>query len=1079
LVPSGLTSNNYQIQPQAGDYMIAQANQLVVKFGLINTPYGTAQSYAGATAAYSTANGVVLPNLPITIAGSTVTVNDGAGTTAQFNLAPNSAIMSTSGNLNVGNYSISNQSSNGIGVINQTITGNNFANGLVVLGAVNVTPKILSFTDLGITGVAKVYDGSVNMANLTLGTSAGAFVSGDHVQALATGTFSTQNVGTGLGYTVGITFSGADATNYSITGGAVYVAGTGGNGPANGSITQLASVTYTGSAGSNWSNPANWTTTGTTATGAVPTLSNVANVIIPVNNSVVYDSAVAGPVTSAVTDNGNLTFNLPSATTIAMPISGTGNVTIVGAGTITLTGNNTYSGSSILNTGTTLIAGSNTAVSAGNIISSNGSFGSSSGVLLPSLNVTGQINLISSITTSGSQSYSSALTTHYDLGASTISVAGNATLGGAVTTTGAQTYGGTLNATGAITADSLSVAGNAATNAAVTTVGAQTYGANLTSSSTLSASGISVAGNATLGGAVTTTGAQTYGGTLNASGAITAGSLSIAGDATLGGAVTTAGDQLFRGSLTLANGLAGVQWGQAHGIQYTGTIPEASLVSNNGNIYLIGNIDANVGTGISLAISAAKEVTLGGSIGSQSRLWNLTVSANRINILADILTGGTQTYNGAVYIGDASYIGGTPTTGFLFTPSYTPYFNYVSGELTSTIDYLNMNPVNVRTLISQDPIITFNGSVNDVNPNTHTLLTAAISAAGGSPSVNFNAPVGTIAPLYSLNAQTYIASSLGGSIASEGTNTFSSQTYGSSGVLTTAPVGSGAVTFSVFDPLASVTFIVPVQANTTQLNVQNLTGIGTQLLINGSSNYTQTNANTTALNNWGSTGLTSGQALGYIAPPNTPTVQGTRASSLTDHLPMQTMMENIVDFMAPVEPMAPGSVAVSVPEQGLIVAPNETTPIPGRVLDLNPTNNSDTRPLSVNDVPPPADGNSAVSGRQIYIQVQTPEGTEVVARAPVANGDGLAFRVPPSVVDSIRNGGPDLNLGADTTILVATQADGSPLPSWVKFDPETQTFTSSKVPDGVKSVTIKLQARQGQKVLGSSILTIEASSAKK
>jgi autotransporter-associated beta strand protein len=237
------------------------------------------------------------------------------------------------------------------------------------MGMVNVTPKVLTFTDLGISGVTKVYDGSINMTNLVLSTSANAFVPGDVVRAVATGTFGTQNVGTGLDYTVGINFSGADAANYSVTGGAVYVAsgngtGLGVNGPGNGSITQLASVTYTGLNGGNWSNPANWTTTGTTAVGAVPTQSpygsmtgtpNVANVIIPVGSSVIYDAAVGMPVTSSVLDNGNLTFNLPSATSIAMPISGTGVVTIANTAPLTLTGSNNYSGGTVLNAGSILL----------------------------------------------------------------------------------------------------------------------------------------------------------------------------------------------------------------------------------------------------------------------------------------------------------------------------------------------------------------------------------------------------------------------------------------------------------------------------------------------------------------------------------------------------------------------------------------------------------------------------------------------------------------------------------------------------------------------------------------------------
>jgi hypothetical protein len=330
----------------------------------------------------------------------------------------NANILSNSGNINVGSYSISNLNANGIGITPPVIVGNNFSNGMVVMGLLNVTPKVLNFTDLGINGVTKPYDGSVYMTGLTLATAPSAFINGDIVSALATGSFSTQNVGNNLGYTVGITFSSPvgnkDFANYAVSGGAVYVAGgNGSNGPANGAITQINSVTYTGPSGGNWSNPANWTTTGTTAVGAVPTQSsfgpsdgtpNVANVIIPVGKTVVYDAAVGMPVTSAVVDSGNLTINLPNATTLAMPISGSGNVTIMNTGAITLTGNSSYTGSTILNSGATLFAGSDNAIGTGNIQSNNGSFGAS-GFTLPAVKVTGPLTLLGDVSTSGNQSY--------------------------------------------------------------------------------------------------------------------------------------------------------------------------------------------------------------------------------------------------------------------------------------------------------------------------------------------------------------------------------------------------------------------------------------------------------------------------------------------------------------------------------------------------------------------------------------------------------------------------------------------------------------------------------------------------
>ena len=178
------------------------------------------------------------------------------------------------------------------------ITGSNFSNNLVVVGGLTVTPQVLTFAQLNISGVSKIYDGSTSMSNLAVNVAPNAFISGDRINVTVSGAFASKNVGTSLSYTVSSSFGGLDALNYVVGGGATY-SGT------NGTITQLNSVTYTGpSGGGAWSNPANWTTTGTSAVGAIPDYSNVANVIIPSGSSVVYDGSVGGPVTSAIQNNG-------------------------------------------------------------------------------------------------------------------------------------------------------------------------------------------------------------------------------------------------------------------------------------------------------------------------------------------------------------------------------------------------------------------------------------------------------------------------------------------------------------------------------------------------------------------------------------------------------------------------------------------------------------------------------------------------------------------------------------------------------------------------------------------------------
>jgi hypothetical protein len=69
------------------------------------------------------------------------------------------------------------------------------------------------------------------------------------------------------------------------------------------SITQLASVAWTGGASGNWSTASNW------AGGAMPDLSNVAAVTIPKGDTVTYDTGMAALGTTKLTtlsDSGNL-----------------------------------------------------------------------------------------------------------------------------------------------------------------------------------------------------------------------------------------------------------------------------------------------------------------------------------------------------------------------------------------------------------------------------------------------------------------------------------------------------------------------------------------------------------------------------------------------------------------------------------------------------------------------------------------------------------------------------------------------------------------------------------------------------
>jgi hypothetical protein len=157
--------------------------------------------------------------------------------------------------------------------------------------AANITPLAIS---VSATGANKIYDGSLSDA-ATL-ASAG-LVAGDVVSfSDSSAAFADKNVGSAKPVLVsGIGAFGADAGNYLLNNTSASTTA---------SIAQLGSVTWVGPArGGDWSNPANW------AGGAIPDLSNVANVVVPAGSNVIFDASVAGPVNLDRLSSGGLTMD--------------------------------------------------------------------------------------------------------------------------------------------------------------------------------------------------------------------------------------------------------------------------------------------------------------------------------------------------------------------------------------------------------------------------------------------------------------------------------------------------------------------------------------------------------------------------------------------------------------------------------------------------------------------------------------------------------------------------------------------------------------------------------------------------
>ena len=897
LQANGLSSNNYAFEYVPGNYTVVPAAQLLIKTGALNTVYGSTPNYNATTAQYIFDQNSAPISLAVTVTGNTVSVTDNANGGAQFSIVPVNGRFSGSNQLSVGSYSLTTAES--------SITGTNFSNQLILVGGLTVTPQTLTFNQLGITGVGKVYDGSSYMSNLAVSVAPNAFLSGDRVSVAVTGAFASKNVGTDIAYTVSSTFSGLDASNYMVSGGATH-SGT------NGAITQLNSVTYTGpGSGGAWSNPANWTTTGTNQTGAIPDLSNVANVIIPNGMSVVYDDAVAGPVTSTVNNQGNLLFNLSNNQTIGMPITGSGSVRIGNAGVLTLSGANSYTGGTHIQAGSTLIAGNSLAMGATPSITSLGSalapasLGTSAGIVLPELTMSGGVSrLVTSITTTGPQTY-----------------------------------------------DDL-VIGSSAN---------QTFSLQTTNSP----------------------------------------------------------------------------------IRFLGRIDGANDKSQS--------LVANAGTG---------DIVVASHVGSRARLNNLSLTGGRIFLLADILTAMHQTYTGAVWIGDATYLNRNPEIGFLLM-SHRHYFEYNTGALVSTIQYLNQNPLYIRTLISEDPNVTFHGPVNDLIANTHTLLVGVIApdnslGSDTASKLNFMGAVGQLVPLYSLNAQVVVSQTqtnalsnyIGTLSVTNSVTTFADQTYRANLMTARASSQPGTVTFNVYDPNASLTYLLPLQtseAGAGQMNLQNPNSLDS-LVMNGFNNYA-TRANTSGTDNWGAR-FENNPPLNYVPPVNNPplnyvppVIQPPAPIPLPTYTPpLDEFAKNMINS-AGINDRLPSRVLVSMQ------APGELT---GNTVRLTP--NVLTTISNPAEIMPPAPG-------MVNVLVQVVIGNSRINLATSSPMTGFKFNLPENLMPNYAQIKEQLVVeGMPSKLQInATQADGKPLPSWLKFDSQTKTFTADQIPEGTPDTPIRLQ----------------------
>lgn len=208
LVPSGVTSGNYQILFVNGTYDIVAAKGMIIRTANSAQTYGTAATFADPVVQYLDGNGSSISNLTKTAqSGNTYTYNDGAGGAITFTLAPAGAAVSSSNNTVVGSYLLKDTA--------PLVTGNNFNAPPVFVGQLSINTKGVNATASGVT---KGYDGTTTMPNLVLGAQGKVGI--DFLDVSGTGSFTSKNAGSNLAYSVtNLALSGADAGNYFLNGG--------------------------------------------------------------------------------------------------------------------------------------------------------------------------------------------------------------------------------------------------------------------------------------------------------------------------------------------------------------------------------------------------------------------------------------------------------------------------------------------------------------------------------------------------------------------------------------------------------------------------------------------------------------------------------------------------------------------------------------------------------------------------------------------------------------------------------------------------------------------------------------------
>jgi hypothetical protein len=232
----------------------------------------------------------------------------------------------------------------------------------------------------------------------------------------------------------------------------------------------------------------------------------------------------------------------------------------------------------------------------------------------------------------------------------------------------------------------------------------------------------------------------------------------------------------------------------------------------------------------------------------------------------------------------------------------------------------------------------------------------------------------------------------------------------------------------------------------TYLNYKNVSNYAT----NGSTNYT-TYANTTGQDNWGSR-LTTAPALGYVPPVVIPP-------------PLTPPVNRVVATPPPIEQLARDMLGSSnnflnQPQTARVLVAMQTQPDGARSGD---------KPLTLGTLVPIGNRTELAppTAEMVNVVVQVVMNGNPINFATTVPTEGFAVKLPETLMLNYLNVKQQLATdGLPNTLQVAAvQPDGNPLPSWLKFDPETQTFKADRIPEGTPDTPVKLQIKHGGRVV--------------